>query len=173
MRTSLRGQAEIVAHEAVVTSRYRCPADRWTIGPGITAAAGASVNPETFHGTLTLAECMGLFREVLPRYEVIVDRLLGPARVAQHEYDALVSLAWNVGDVAQPKTTRLARSGNVPGAIDLWRRGETPGLKKRRDAEMHLARTGEYVARWVKVYPALRGAVQWDEGVRVNVADLP
>lgn len=173
MATSRSGQHEILSHEAIVTSRYLCPAGVWTIGAGITRAAGASINPETFHGVLTLEECMDLFREVLPKYEAIVDALIGDTDVKQHEYDALVSLAWNVGNINQPKTRRLARSGLVSEGIDLWRANETPGLRRRRNAEIQLAETGQYKAETVGVYPARDGRVLWDDGRQVPVGELP
>ena len=145
MQTSLRGKLEILSHEGVVLNRYRCPAGVWTIGPGITRAARASVNPGTFKGRLTVEQCVDLLGEVLPRYEATVNRLLGGRRAKQHEYDALVSLAYNAGDIAKPLTTRKARSGDIPGAINLWRADRI--LWGRRDKEVKLARDGIYSAK--------------------------
>ena len=142
MKTSLRGRLEIMAHEGVVLSRYKDSKGIWTIGVGVTAAAKASVNPRTFRGLLTLAQAVDLFGEVLPKYEAIVDRLLDGQRVRQHEYDALVSLAFNAGNIAKPLTTRKVRSGDIAGAIDLWRADRI--LWKRRDKEVRLAREGVY-----------------------------
>ena len=142
MKISPRGALKILSHEALVLSRYRDIYGVWTIGPGVTRRAGALIDPETFTGRLTIHECIDLFLEVLPRYERGVNHALNGRHCSQHEYDALVSLAYNVGAGLGPYTNKLISKGEIAKAINLWR--ANPELKNRRDAEERLARTGVY-----------------------------
>lgn len=152
-RTSIRGCCEIIAKEAVILNRYLDTEGIWTIGPGITAAAGADINPNTFKGKITLERSIDLFEKILPKYEAIVYRLMGgaakAAQLKQHEFDALVSLAYNAGDINKPMTRKLARAGNIAGAIDIWRANRV--LWSRRDKEVKLAKYGVYSAKTIPV----------------------
>lgn len=152
-RTSLRGCCEIIAKEAVILNRYLDTEGIWTIGPGVTAAAGADINPNTFKGRITLERSIDLFQKILPKYERIVYNLMGgaakAAKLKPHEFDALVSLAYNAGDINKPMTRKLARSGDIAGAIDIWRANRV--LWSRRDKEVALAKYGVYSAKTIPV----------------------
>lgn len=171
MKTSLRGKLELISHEAVVLRRYQDIKRVWTIAVGITAAARASINPETFRGDITLRQAIELFDEILPKYEGGVNRALAGREVKQHEYDALVSLAYNVGEGLGRKTIALIREGKIPEAINLWR--ADPALWTRRDKEVRLARHGNYEARSIPVYEAsARGVVNWGSLKRVPIVEV-
>ena len=160
-----------MSHEAIGLRRYKDSKGIWTIGVGITSAAQASINPLTFLGTITAAQAVDLFHEVLPKYEAIVDRLLDGLKVKQHEYDALVSLAFNAGNINKPMTRSLARQGRIAEAIDLWRADKI--LWPRRNKEVKLARTGVYHAKYVTSYDANEhGIINRRSGKRIPVSDL-
>jgi len=152
-RTSLRGRIEIMASEAIILNRYLDSKGIWTIAVGVTASAGASIDPRVFKGVITLERAVDMFQHLLPKYEKIVYNLMdGPDKAAeleQHEFDALVSLAWNAGNINKPMTRRLARSGDIAGAIDIWRADRS--LWSRRDKEVELAAHGIYSAKTVLV----------------------
>ena len=57
MKTSLAGAMEIIAHEAIVLTRYRDSKGIWTIGVGHTSSAGAP-DPAAFKGRMTVAEAI-------------------------------------------------------------------------------------------------------------------
>ena len=171
MTTSLRGALEIMAHEAIVLNRYRDVKNIWTIGVGVTASAKAMINPSTFLGEVTVRQAYDLFREILPKYEAIVNRALAGREVEQHEYDALVSLAYNAGNIAKPQTMRKIAEGDVAGAIDLWRMDKV--LWNRRNKEVALARTGRYPSEYVTVYRAdENGIVQKHTGRRIPLLEF-
>ncbi|MCX8018786.1 MAG: glycoside hydrolase family protein, partial [Rhodocyclaceae bacterium] len=79
---------------------------------------------------------------------------IGPVPLAQHEFDAFVSLAYNIGPAAFCGSTlvRLLRQQppDYTGACDQvlrWTRAggrELPGLVRRRQAEHRLCREGVY-----------------------------
>lgn len=97
---------------------------------------------------ITAAEAELLLRDDLKRFERGVNELAYECRVClrQHEFDALVSFAFNVGMKALEDSTLWARicAGRLEEAADeflRWRfsKGrELPGLVKRRVAERSL-----------------------------------
>ena len=153
IRTSIEGICQILSHEAIVLNRYRDSKGIWTIGPGITAKAKAGINPNTFKGLITVERALDLFDAILPQYERYVYNLMGgkeaASKLKQHEFDALVSLAYNAGNINKPMTRGLARSGEIAGAIDIWRADRV--LWKRRDSEVALAKYGIYKAKTILV----------------------
>ena len=177
-RTSLKGKVEMARHESVGLTVYRDSVKVPTIGIGITAAAGASINPQNFHGRIDLTRAVALLDEVLPKYEKIVTDLVGPVTIPQPAFDALVSLAWNIGPkIANPRyapnTIRHARAGRYVKAIKPWNKAGgmiSPGLVKRRHKEAMLAEYGLYgttpillyEGRGPKLKPKLVGKVTED-----------
>ena len=95
MRTSLAGAFSIIAHEAIVLTRYRDSRGVWTIGVGHTAAAGAP-DPAAFGGAMTLGQAIELFRRDLAQFERRVNAAF-EVKLRQHEFDAAVSFDFNNG----------------------------------------------------------------------------
>ena len=141
-RTSDIGIALIKRFEGLRLKAYRDVAGVWTIGYGHTggqARAGAKV---------TASEAEALLARDLGRFEEAVRRLVG--RLPQQQFDALVSLSYNIGIGAFARSTALARlkAGDGRGAaeaIGWWNKatigGEKrvlPGLVRRRAAEAAL-----------------------------------
>jgi lysozyme len=93
-----KGVPFIEAHEGVVLTAYRCPAGKWTIGAGLTAASGV-VTPRAGM-TITRAEASRLLKLALARnYEPAVRQALRP--VASHAFDGAVSFHFNTGAIAR------------------------------------------------------------------------
>lgn len=105
-------------------------------------------------GHITQAFALSLLREDALTAERAIRREAPKARLGQHQFDALVSFVYNLGETA------FAES-RIPDLLDLGSRsyhaatelmlefdhvdGEVvPGLLKRRKAEVHLFRTGHY-----------------------------
>lgn len=148
MRMSERGIALIKQFEGRRLGAYRDIAGVWTIGYGHT---GEDVRPGDL---ITPERAEELLRVDLMRFERGVrERVSVPLN--QHQFDALVSLAFNIGLDAFGRSTvrkRLNRH-DYKGAADaflMWkladldRDGKTepheiaPGLKRRREAERAL-----------------------------------
>jgi lysozyme len=144
MRTSSAGRAAIKLREGVVLTAYLDSVGVWTIGVGHTAAAGApKVSPRM---KISAAEADEILSRDLAIFESAVS---GAVRVPlnQNEFDALVSLAFNIGAGAFAKSTLVRRlnAGDRKGAADqflVWNKGtvkgkkvEIKGLTTRRVAE--------------------------------------
>ena len=88
---------ELIRHfEGCYTVKYMCPAGVPTIGYGHTRS-GVEESP------ITRERADQLLREDMPIYEAEIKGMVN-VPLTQHEFDALVSLAFNVGG------TKLARS---------------------------------------------------------------
>lgn len=131
---------------------YRDPVGVWTIGFGHTAGVHAGSTPLTRKQAtaLLLADLNQVYTPAvatrLHKYDVVV---------RQHELDALVSFAYNLGPAIldQPRTigNALARGNrtHVGDAILLYDKAGSPpralpGLTRRRRAERQLWLTGLY-----------------------------
>lgn len=120
----------------------------WTIGWG-------STGPGISKGvTWTQAQCDARFATDLAKFEDGVTRLLGGAATSQGQFDALVSLAYNIGldedadtiaeGLGDSSLLRLHKAGDFAGAVKAfaaWKfndRREMKGLVRRRAAEAKL-----------------------------------
>lgn len=145
MRTSDAGLALIKRHEGLRLDAYRCPAGIWTIGYGHTTAAGP---PSVTAGKrITRQEAEDILRADVVKFE---EAVLGAVKVplSQPQFDALVSLAFNIGDEAFERSTlvRVLNAGrreDVPRQWMRWTRAggvELKGLVNRRRDELALWR---------------------------------
>lgn len=117
---------------------YRCPAGVLTIGYGHTG-------PDVRQGmTISRAQADELFDGDIGAFARQVDRVLAGVRPTQNQYDALVSLAYNIGAgrLQESRLLKLVRADAADPAIE----GEfmkyvnaggrqLPGLVRRRRAE--------------------------------------
>lgn len=139
MKISDEGIKLIKEFEGTRLEAYVCPAGVLTIGTGHTG-------PEVHLGlVISEDEATEFLRADLERFERCVESAVGQ-HVAQCEFDACVSLAFNIGCGAFGKSTlvRKIRSGDYAGAADEFLRwdkaaGKTmKGLTRRRQAERAL-----------------------------------
>ena len=138
MNLSPAGLALIKQFEGLRTRAYLCPAGVWTIGYG-------STGRHVIQGLVVTAEqAEEMLRGDLLRFEEAVRRYALPA--TQGQYDALVSLAFNIGITAFARSTLLRRHrmGDHEGAAGEFQRWDKvrgralPGLARRRAAERKL-----------------------------------
>jgi lysozyme len=171
--TSPRGVMDIIAHEAIVLSRYKDVKGIWTIGVGHTAAAGG-LDPAEFTGKLTLEEAIALFRADLAKYERRV-RHAFTRPLKQHEFDAAVSFDFNTGGIDRATWVETFNQGNHALAVEQilnWRK--PPQIIPRREKEQRLFATGSYASDGsAMLYPATRaGKVLWNKGRRITLRDV-
>ncbi len=140
MKTSASGRADIARREGNKLTAYRDSVNVLTIGVGHTSAAGA---PTVTAGmSITPHQSDEILTRDLAKFEAAVN---GAVKVllAQHEFDALVSLAFNIGGGAFAKSTLVKKlnAGDRAGAANAflsWDKagGKTlKGLTIRRQAE--------------------------------------
>jgi len=134
------GLALIKQFEGLRLQAYLCPAKVWTIGYGST---GPHVRPGM---AITEAEAEALLLRDLDRFEDAVAK--AAPRAPQAMFDAMVSLAFNVGIGAflRSSVLRLHLAGDhrrAAEAFGLWNKAGgkiLPGLVRRRTAEANLYR---------------------------------
>lgn len=137
---SAEGRALIQQFEGLSLTAYLCPAGKWTIGYGHTEG----VQPGD---KITVAHADALLAADLVSYGNAVADALGACEASRHEFDAMVSLAFNVGVAGFKSSTvlRLHRQGDRQGAaraFGMWNKAmvggklqEVSGLTRRRAAE--------------------------------------
>lgn len=142
MKTSTNGLALIQQFEGFRAQAYICPAGVLTIGYGST---GAHVKRGQ---VIKQAEAVALLKKDVARFERAVDAL--GLNLTQNQFDALVSLAFNIGTGNFNKSTlvRRLKAGDMAGAaaqFAVWNKARVrgvltvlPGLVRRRAAEAAL-----------------------------------
>jgi lysozyme len=152
---SAEGRTFIENFEGFVDHAYRCPAGVLTIGYGHTLG----VKPGQ---TMTRAEADATLAMDLLSFGARLDALLGDTPTTGHQFDAMESLAFNIGfgdakrgveGFETSSVLRLHRKGDTAGAarsFGLWNKATvdgvlTPlaGLTRRRAAEAAVYLTPE------------------------------
>jgi len=140
LTTSPKGKAFLEAHEGVVLKAYRCPADRWTIGSGLTAASGVIVPKAGM--TITRQQATELLGKALARnYEPRVNKAFSGHVARQHEFDGATSFDFNTGAINRASWIKAWRAGDeakVRSGLMAWVKGGgkvLPGLQRRRREE--------------------------------------
>jgi lysozyme len=129
--------------EGCELAAYLCPAKVWTIGFGTTVyPSGVKVKKGD---ACTLEQAKKFKANDLKRFEKTVNDLV-KVSLTQNQFDALVSLAYNIGTGAFEKSTLLKKlnAGDYQGAADqftVWNKGGgkvLQGLVNRRAKEREL-----------------------------------
>lgn len=138
MELSQSIKSKIKAWEGCRLTAYRCPAGVLTIGYGHT---GPDVTPGK---RITQAEAAALFEADIKKFADGVATRLRAAGINNDQFDALVSLAYNIGIGAFQKSTLFKKvmanpaDPTIRAEFAKWVRGGgtvLPGLVKRRVAE--------------------------------------
>lgn len=171
LRTTKAGLVLIGQFESTKLQGYICPAGVATIGRGVTTGAlrdakqtirytdGSSADRVIVGKFVTAEEEERLFTKVVDHFENAVERMLGAAGEAARpcEFDAMTSLAWNIGlgNFGKSSVLRLYKRGDRRGAAEAFlawnkatvngRKVVLKGLNRRRQAERALF-LGDYRA---------------------------
>jgi len=143
-------------HEGVRLRPYQCPAMLWSIAVGhvidpshIAVKYADRKNlpiPPGWDRQLSMGEVDAILAQDLDRFERGVARLCPGATSHQGQFDALVSLAFNIGlgNVQRSSVRMRYNRGDIEGAADaflMWTKAAgrvLPGLVKRRQDERAL-----------------------------------
>ena len=138
MKTSKRGVSLIKEFEGFYPNAYRDPVGIWTIGYGFIEGVQEG-------DTISRAQAEARLKRELKKYEVGV---LAACKVPpnQHEFDALVSFAFNVGVAGMGKSSVVKAHNRgdklaAARAFSLWNKAGGKvwaGLTRRRAAEAAL-----------------------------------
>ena len=143
MKTGPKGLALIKEFEGWRSVAYRDPVGIWTIGYGHTAMAGPPVPVKGMR--ITKAEGEEILKRDLVKYENAVKRAV-KVDVAQQQFDAMVSLCYNIGPGAFArssvvKAVNRRQWADAARRFHLWNKAGgrvLPGLVRRRAAEAAL-----------------------------------
>lgn len=146
MKISKNGLALIKRFEGCKLNSYRDAVGVWTIGYGHTAMAGGLVPKSGI--SITQEQADALLKADLVKYEIAVEKLL-QRQATQSQFDAMVSLTFNIGagNFAKSTVLRLFNGGDISGAANAfkyWNRAGgkvLAGLTTRRAAEAALFRS--------------------------------
>lgn len=143
MRTSAKGQADIRGYEALRLTAYLDSAGVPTIGYGHTGRA----SPPLVHMGMkcTTAQAVTYFSTDLAPFETVVNNSIKKT-MSQNEFDAMVSLSFNIGTAAfaGSSVVKAFNSGNISLAANdflLWDKSNgkvVAGLLNRRKSERAL-----------------------------------
>lgn len=144
MKISEKGINFLIQEEGERLKAYKCAAGVWTIGIGHT---GADVKEGMI---ITKEKSRELLKSDLSRFEKAVNTYI-KVPLEQHQFDALVSLTFNIGVGNFSKST-LVKKINVNASMEeiefqfkQWKlaRGK-PILLSRRKREAELYKGGKY-----------------------------
>lgn len=145
MKISEKGIEFIIKEEGEVLTAYICPAGVWTIGVGHT---GKDIKKGM---KITKEQSRELLKLDIKRFEDIVNKSI-KVSLKQHEFDALVSFAFNIGERAFSKSALVNKINSSASLKEIeaqfrrWIYGNgriLPVLQKRREREIKLYK-GEY-----------------------------
>jgi lysozyme len=147
MKVSQTGLDLIKHFEGLSLKAYKCPAGVWTIGYGTTGV------PEARLGVvISAARAEELLAIDVDKFSRQVWVLVSDVVINQHQMDALIAFAYNVGIGAFKTSTLLKKllQKDYTGASKeflRWTKAkgkELPGLVKRRRAESLLFLGGDW-----------------------------
>ncbi len=140
LTTSKAGRKAIADREGNKLVAYRCSAGVLTIGVGHTSAAGPPVVTPGMR--ITMQESDEILSRDLEKFEAAVRKSVRVS-LTQNQFDALVSLAFNIGKGAFGKSTLVKRlnAGDYKAAAEqflVWNKVQgrpIKGLTTRRHSE--------------------------------------
>lgn len=117
MTLSPAGIEELKKSEALRLKAYQDQTGKWTIGYGHTGKVGGV--PVQAGMTITKEQADELFKQRLPEFENAINNNV-KANLSQNQFDALTSLAYNIGTGGFAKSSVVGHlnNGNYQGAAD-------------------------------------------------------
>lgn len=149
MKTSDIGLNLIKQFEGCKLTAYKCPAGVLTIGYGHTGDVRAGKK-------ITQAQADELLKKDVIRFEKHVEKYDNKYHWTQNEFDALVSFAYNIGNIDQLTAKGTRTKAQISAKILEYNKAGgkvLTGLKKRRAAEKALFDSGNN-ANLVKISEA-------------------
>lgn len=147
MEISKRGKIELCCHEGVSLQPYDDSVGVVTIGIGATVSEIADLPKWPKTKSITIVEAFDLFDKSLEKYEKALNSCL-TVEITQQQFDALVSMCYNIGTGGIKKSTLIKRI-NSKDPIDLIKKEfdkwHIPAsITSRRNKERDLYATGQY-----------------------------
>lgn len=176
MNISNKGKIFLTGVEGVCLSLYLDSVNVRTIGIGVTRTEIPNINQLPWSYSITMKECFELLDKSLVRYEDAVNKAL-KVKVSQNQYDALVSICYNIGTGGLTKSTFMKRVNNgesaarIAQAIMMWNKPKE--IIGRRAKEVDLYNKGLYGDGKALLFPVSPTSHKpiYSKGKSINVAD--
>lgn len=155
MKSSLEGLVFLASLEGVALSKYLCSAGVVTIGVGATKSEIPDIAEWPASKTITVEDAFDLLDKSIVRYENAINKAL-KVEVTQNQFDALVSIAYNIGTHGAATSTFMRRINTgasmsaITAAILMWDKPKE--IIGRRKKEVELFSKGNYGDGKVSVF---------------------
>lgn len=152
MNISPQGIAELADYEDLMLQPYLDSGGVKTVGIGSTISDVPDLPKWPWTKTITIEEAVAIYKQGLKKYEAAVNAAL-KVKVEQHQFDALVSICYNIGTAGMRGSTFMKRlnaglsSDQVVSAMKAWNKDNgkvVQGLVNRRKYEADLFLSGRY-----------------------------
>ncbi len=134
MKTSSKGINLIKQFEGCQLTAYKCPAGVWTIGYGHTSGVKSGQ-------TITKAQAEQYLLQDIVKFENHVNGYNSKYSWNQNQFDAMVSFAFNIGNIDQLTANGTRSITDIAEKMLLYVKAngvQLAGLVKRREAEQKL-----------------------------------
>lgn len=183
-KVSEKGKIFLIVNEGICLSPYLDSVDVKTIGIGSTVSDIPNIASISYDTVYTMTEILELLDKGLAKYVNAVNAALD-VPIAQHQFDALVSLCYNIGtgkvksrvgglsgSTAIKRINAGEPSASVAQAILMW--NKPPEIIGRRKKEAKLFTSGIYGATKAQIFPVnpITHKPQYGKSKVVDVAEL-
>lgn len=144
-KISNRGMAQLLGLEGIALTKYYDSVGVQTIGGGATASDIPDLKKWSWDRELSLDDCVALFRKHIIKYEAAVNRALN-VEIEQHQFDALVSICYNIGINGMARSTFMRRINSGYPLTSI--RNARSTVMKRFNARYPLKSIYEAILMW-------------------------
>lgn len=142
-KLSVEGKAQIAGLEGIILSKYYDSVNVQTIGIGSTRSDIPNINSWSWDKVITIDEAIDMFIQLIQPYVNAVNTAL-KVPIEQHEFDALVSICYNIGKDGMARSTFMRRINagaaltTIANAIMLWDIPSEIIGRRTKEAELYL-----------------------------------
>ena len=174
MKTSTRGKIELACHEGLATQPYLDSVGVVTIGIGATVSEIPNLPQWPKTDTLSIPDVFELFDKSLVKYENAVNKVL-KVEVTQQQFDALVSLCYNIGTGGLSKSTLIkninakAYRDVIKASFLMWRKPIEILGRRKKEAELYIS--GDYQQAGIAQLFNTEGSghIHWSKTKNINL----
>lgn len=148
MDVSKQGVAELASREGLALKPYLDSVGVKTVGLGSTKSDIPDLGLWSWDREITISEAVRLYKEGLRKYVAGVNRALTKLSIPQHQFDALVSICYNIGVGGLQGSTFMRYINadkpmkDILKAIKMW--NKPPEIMGRRQKECDLFENNIY-----------------------------
>lgn len=180
MEISREGLAELADYEDIMQMPYLDSGGVKTVGIGSTSSDVPDLPSWPWDKKISIEEAIDIYKKGLVKYEAAVNSALNGKVIPQNQYDALVSITYNIGTGAMRNSTFMKRvmrndsPANIVAAMKMFNKdnGKTvQGLINRRKYEGDVFLTSKYKSGgFVDVIPVnIKHQPAYHLGKRINL----